>query len=139
MGFGTWLFGQSGEAIAQPIDAIGNTLDKLFTSDEEKAQAAAVMEKLRQAPDILQHEINKIQAGHSSVFVAGPRPFIMWVCGFAFAVHFILFPILNFGLGTFGLPQIAVSFDMDTLMTTLYGILGLGLYRTAEKVKGVAR
>ena len=33
--------------IKEPIDALGNTLDKLFTSDEEKLQAEAVLEKLR--------------------------------------------------------------------------------------------
>ncbi|NUO80835.1 hypothetical protein HUU05_12215, partial [candidate division KSB1 bacterium] len=66
------------------LTAIGNVFDKLFTSDAERAQAKAVLAKIAQEPAILQAEINKIEAAHRSVFVAGWRPFIGWVCGCGF-------------------------------------------------------
>lgn len=139
MGLASWLFGAGGDAIAKPVEAVGNALDQLVTSDEERAAAALMLEKLRQAPDILQAEITKQEAAHPSVFVAGPRPFILWICGAAFGLHFVAFPLLNFGIALLGYPQIGVAFDMDTLMTALFGILGLGGLRTMEKRWGVAR
>ena len=38
----------------------------------------------------LQAEINKLEAQHRSIFVAGWRPFIGWICGFALAYNFII-------------------------------------------------
>jgi len=39
-------------------------------------QAQAVLDKIAQKPTILQAEINKIEAKHRSLFVAGWRPAI---------------------------------------------------------------
>ena len=36
----------------------------------------------------LQTKINEIEASHRTVFVAGWRPFIGWVCGVAFGLQF---------------------------------------------------
>ena len=66
-------------ALAQPIEAIGNVLDKLFTSDDEKLSRQEALARLAQQPAMAQIEINKIEAAHRSVFVAGWRPFIGWV------------------------------------------------------------
>ncbi len=71
MGWFDKLVGSGGDAIAKPIDAVGNALDKILTSKEEKNAGAAVMEKLKQHPAELQVEINKLEAQHRSVFVAG--------------------------------------------------------------------
>ena len=87
------------------------------------------------------HEINKIEAGHRSVFVAGWRPFIGWVCGSGLAYAFLVQPILTWaglamGLSTLaGLPE----FPMDYLLELLAGMLGIGSLRTLEKLKGAAR
>lgn len=87
-----------------------------------------------------QLEINKVQAKHSSVFVAGARPFIMWVCGFALAWQFILQPMFTWGVLVAGveLPELPVL-DIAPLMTLLLGMLGLGGLRTYEKRLGVER
>ncbi len=129
-----------GGAAAQPIDAIGNVFDKLFTSDEEREKANAVLEKIRQRPDILQGEINKIEAQHRSVFVAGWRPFIGWVCGSAMAYSFILRDVFAWGLeiyapGIEAPPELA----MEHLLTVVGSLLGLGTLRTAEKLRGRAK
>ena len=87
-----------------------------------------------------QLEINKIEAKHASIFVAGWRPAIGWICGSALAWNFILQPILNWGAFMFGvdLKDMPVL-DAGELTTILLGMLGLGGLRTYEKRLGVSR
>ncbi|WP_278366885.1 3TM-type holin [Marinobacter salarius] len=129
-----------GSTAAQPIEAIGNVFDKLFTSDEEKAQAKAVFEKISQQPHILQAEINKVEAQHRSIFVAGWRPFIGWVCGSALAYSFILRDLIAWGMSISN-PGIAPppELAMEHLVSILLALLGLGGMRTFEKLKGRAK
>lgn len=138
MGWLSKLFGVGGGTDA--VTAVGNAFDAVFTSDEERAQAKIVLEKLRQQPAALQVELNKVEASHRSVFVAGWRPFIGWVCGAGFAYHFVLQPFLLFIVTWAGVDMPALpEFDMGTLQTVLMGMLGLGGLRTFEKVKGKAK
>ena len=116
-----------GGSIAEPINAIGNVFDKLFTSDDERAQAKIVLEKLRQHPFELQAEINKIEASHRSFFVAGWRPAIGWVCAIGLFYDFFLRPILS-GVGLTLMPL-----DTATLHALIMALLGLGGMITAEK------
>ena len=129
-----------GSTAAQPIEAIGNVFDKLFTSDDERAQARAVLEKIAQQPHILQAEINKIEAQHRSVFVAGWRPFIGWVCGFALAYSFILRDLIAWVMSIHA-PDAALppELAMEHLVSILLALLGLGGMRTFEKIKGRAK
>ena len=87
-----------------------------------------------------QLEINKTEAQHSSVFVAGWRPAVGWVCGMALAWNFVVYPITQwvaflYGVDLYNMPKL----DAGELMTVLLGMLGLGGYRTYEKRLGVAR
>ena len=84
MSFWTKLFGG---AVTEPIDALGSAVDKIFTNDEERMQAQAVLDKIAQKPAILQAEINKIEAQHRSLFVAGWLPAIGWVCTIGLAFY----------------------------------------------------
>jgi len=129
-----------GSTAAQPIEAIGNVFDKLFTSDEEKAQAKAVFEKIAQQPHSLQAGINKIGAQHRSIFVAGWRPFIGWVCGSALAYSFILRDLIAWGM-SINNPDIQPppELAMEHLVSILLALLGLGGMRTFEKLKGRAK
>ena len=121
-----------GEASARPIEAIGNLFDQLFTSDEERKAADALLIKIAQNPQILQAEINTIEASHRSVFVAGWRPFTGWVCGFALAYNFILRDVLIL----FAPNQAPPDLNIDTLTTVMFALLGLGGLRTYEKLNG---
>ncbi|OFX03267.1 MAG: hypothetical protein A3E78_12070 [Alphaproteobacteria bacterium RIFCSPHIGHO2_12_FULL_63_12] len=129
-----------GEAAGSIVTAVGGVLDNLFTSDEERAKAALALKQIEQLPVLAQLDIAKIEAAHRSRFVAGGRPFIMWVCGFALAYNFILRDLIVWGFAvwapTMPLPP---AIQIEYLMTVLMGILGLGGYRTFEKIKGVAR
>jgi hypothetical protein len=72
--------------------------------------------------------------------VAGWRPFLGWGLAFAMIWHFVLAPMIIFGFAYAGMeaPRLP-AFDMDSLMTVLLGMLGLGGLRTVEKVKGLTK
>ncbi|WP_286694066.1 3TM-type holin [Spongiibacter sp. UBA1325] len=123
-----------GGGASQPIEALGNVIDQVFTSDDERLQAEAVLQKIAMQPQVLQAEINKIEAGHRSLFVAGWRPFLGWVSGVALFFPFVINPLLQWATGKPG-PQL----PMESLMELVIAMLGLGAYRTIEKVKGRAK
>ena len=137
----SFLAGLAGEGLAQPVEAIGNVLDKLFTSDGEKLDKQAVLARLAQQPHLAQIELNKVEAQHRTVFVAGWRPFVGWVCGVALAWHFILFDLLNWVTLNFfpHVTQLPELTGTDTLITVLVALLGLGGMRTFEKFAGRAK
>lgn len=79
----------------------------------------------------VQSEINKMEAQHRSVFVAGWQPFIGWICGLALAYNFIIRDVIAWVSPDIMPPAI----QMDQLITILLGMLGLGGLRTFEKIK----
>lgn len=132
MGWFSKLFSSTA---AEPIEAVGNVFDKLFTSDEERHQAEAVMAKIKQHPLLLQAEINKVSATHRSVFVAGARPFIMWVCGVGILFAFVANPLLAWLHPELGQPEV----PLEAMMELTLALLGLGALRTVEKIKGISK
>ena len=124
----------------EPIEAVGNMLDQLFTSDKERLDKKAVLARIAQQPALVQSEINKVEAAHKSVFVAGWRPFIGWVCELAFLYNFVLRDIMVWALmlSRADTPPPPVL-HIDVLTTILYALLGLGGMRTFEKLQGRAK
>jgi len=120
---------------SKSVAALGQALDGLFTSKEEKLDAAALMERIRQAPHLAQTAINQIEAQHRSIFVAGWRPFIGWVCGAGICNHFLVNPWLQWAIPDRVPPQL----DIGALMSLVTALLGLGVLRTYEKQAGVTR
>jgi len=86
-----------------------------------------------------QMEINKTEAAHKSLFVAGWRPFIGWTCGVAMLSNFLLIPMANFILDLAGSKNVVPLIELETMMPVLMGMLGLGAMRSYEKVKNVSR
>lgn len=126
-----------------PLDLVtigAKLLDKIIPDKDARERAQAELIKAAQDQDfqrdMAQIELNKEEA-KSDPFRGGWRPFVGWTCGVAFAMHFVLFPVVNFFLAGAGYEQITVAFDMDTLLTVLLGMLGLGGLRTVEKWKGI--
>jgi hypothetical protein len=132
MSFWSWLTG--GSAVAEPIEAVGNVVDALFTSDEERLDKELIRTRLLQKPALVQAEINKVQAQHRSTFVAGARPSILWVCSLGLFFSFLVNPVLQWVTGEAG-PNL----PMDTMMELVLAMLGLSGLRTVEKIKGVAK
>jgi len=116
---------------------VGGVIDRLWPNktEREKAELQAAMLVVQG-----QLEVNKVEAASSSVFVAGWRPFIGWVCGAACAWNWIGLPVAKALLLAFGGPVLDLSpADLTEMLPVLMGMLGLAGYRTFEKTKGVAR
>lgn len=128
----------------QLLGPITELLDKFIVDKDQRAslahEVATMAEKHAQELALAQIDVNKAEAGSNSVFKGGWRPFIGWVCGIAFAYHFVLQPLLLFLIPLTGtiVPDLP-SFDMSSLMTVLMGMLGLGGLRTYEKQKGLTK
>lgn len=126
------------------IAPVTGLLDKFVEDKDQKVALAHEISTMadRHAQDLAlaQIEVNKAEAASSSVWKGGWRPFVGWVCGAAFAYHFVLQPLAIFGLAAYGMevPPLP-NFDMGQLMTVLMGMLGLGGLRSFEKTKGVAK
>lgn len=100
-----------------------------------------MLTKLAQHPNELQVELNKVEASHRSIFVAGWRPYIGWVAGTGLAIYFIpqytvaawLWAHQAINTGT--LPPYPAT--ADGLFELVLALLGLGTLRTLEK--GIGR
>jgi len=135
MGLLSSLFGVGSSGVAEPIEAIANLIDSVFTSDEEKAQGLLLKQRLALKPALMQAEINKVQAGHRSIFVAGARPFLMWVCGMGFLFAFVINPVLQWLAPELGSPEL----PLDAMLELTLAMLGLAGLRTVEKLNGKAK
>lgn len=134
-----------GEAIAQGSKLLNSILSRVLPaekmSEEDRVKVStAITERMLDNDFQLvmgQLLINRQEAAHDNMFVAGWRPFVGWVCGAAMAYHFIALPALAFFVTMYKwqVPPLP-AFDMGTLMTVLMGMLGLGAMRSYEKVKG---
>lgn len=125
---------------AMPI--IGELVDRIFPDSTERELkrleiTAKLQDSLNQL-DLAQLEVNKTEAASASMFVAGWRPFIGWICGFSFAYVLILQPFMAFWFAAAGMPvQGLPEIDGDLLGWAMGGMLGLGTMRSVEKIKGV--
>lgn len=130
--------------IGKLIEPVANILDKFIQDKDQKAalahEIATMAEQHAQALALAQIAVNKAEASSGNLFVAGWRPAIGWICGAALAFHFILAPLISSAFAWAGAdaPELP-AFDMQSLMTILTGMLGLGGLRTFEKYKGVAK
>jgi hypothetical protein len=113
----------------------------LFEGDK-KREAELLLKQVDnvQAQAMAQIEANRVQAQHSSLFVAGARPFLIWVCGVALAMDFVVRPLTSWAFAIWW-PHIPAlpSLVSDNLWELMMGMLGLAGLRTFEKVKGVTR
>jgi len=125
MGILSSIFGGS---VAEPIKAIGNVVDKCFTSDDERLTHAEIKLRLEQKPQLAQVELNKLEAQNRNLFVAGWRPFIGWICGAGLCYEFLIRP-LAVGFGLINFPHL----DITALHSLIIAMLGLGGLRTVEK------
>ena len=126
------------------VPSVLDLLEKVVPDQNERQklahEIATLAQKQAHENAMAQIDVNKTEAASNSIFKGGWRPFIGWVCGTAFAYHFVLQPLLIFIMTYAGyeVPYLP-EFDMASLMTVLGGLLGLGGLRTFEKYKGVTK
>ena len=126
------------------IGPVTGLLDKFVEDKDQKAALAheisTMADRHAQELALAQVEVNKAEAASGSVWKGGWRPFVGWVCGTAFAYHFVIQPLPIFVVAAYGMEIPALpEFDMGQLMTVLMGMLGLGGLRSFEKYKHVAK
>lgn len=138
------------DPLSAAFDLGGKILDKIFPDPVQRDQAKLKLLEMQQSGELAkltaetdlakgQMAINQVEASSEDSFTRRWRPFIGWVCGVAFAYHFVLQPLIAFLLSAIGHPILLPVFDMENLLTVLLGMLGLGGMRSYEKVKGLAR
>ncbi len=129
------------------VKSVGDTLDNLFTSDEERMEAERELMKAQRSFDykerkliaeqnIAQMEVNKADAKSGSFFQAGWRPAIGWIGALALAYQFIIYPLLVWGLTIFAVeiePPPLIS--ADALYPIITGMLGIAGMRSFDKLK----
>lgn len=124
-------------------------IDKLFPDPQKAAEAKLKMLDMQQAGEFKQLEadvqlalaqiaVNKAEAESTDPFRAGWRPFIGWVCGIGLGFQFVIRPLANWAIAMQGSTVFLPGLELETLMTLLFGMLGLGAYRTVEKTKGIS-
>lgn len=118
------------------ISPVSELLGKFIEDKDAKAalahEIATMAEVHSQAQVMAQLEVNKVEAAHKSLFVAGWRPAVGWICVLGLFYNVMLSPFLAIW---FTMPVV----ESNILETTLWGMLGLGGLRTIEKVKNVQR
>jgi len=129
------------------VKSVGDTLDNLFTSDEERMEAERELIKAKRSFDykeskliaeqnIAQMEVNKADAKSGSFFQAGWRPAIGWVGAFALAYQFILYPLLVWALAVSSLDiEPPPLIDANALYPIITGMLGIAGMRSFDKLK----
>jgi hypothetical protein len=139
------LFGAGGVS-----SLLSNVIDKIFPDPAKAAEAKAQLLAAENAPiieqanqefqtNLEQIKTNAVEAASQSVFVAGWRPFVGWICGFALGYAAVFEPLMEFIAKTaFHYAGDFPKLDTTVTMQALFGILGLGAYRSVEKVRGVA-
>ena len=128
------------EALIGPVTGL---LDKFIQDKDQKAKLAHEVATMaqRHAQELAksQIEVNKAEAAHTSMFVAGWRPAVGWCCVLGMAGNFLIIPMANFTLALMEVQVNVPLIDLETMMPVLMGMLGLGAMRSYEKVKGVSR
>lgn len=120
--------------IAAGLDIV----NKFVPDPQARAQAEAEMRTALQQWDQQQNTVNATEAGSSSLFVAGWRPAIGWVCAVALFYQYTLGPIGMWGAHMFHYDIPTPPTLDNSLWELMFGMLGMGGLRTYEKIKGVA-
>lgn len=125
------------------VGPVTGLLDKFIEDKDVKNKLAHDLSTMaeRHAQDLAkgQLEVNKTEAAHKSLFVAGWRPAVGWTCCLGMASNFLIIPMANFALALTGSAIVVPLLDTGEMMPVLMGMLGLGAMRTYEKKQGVQR
>jgi len=121
------------------VGVAGKVLDKFVEDKDLKAKLEAELKSQIISLDLAQAQANIEQAKHSSVFIAGARPAIMWICAFGLGWQFVFQPITVWLFVVLGSDLVLPILETEGLMPLTLSLLGLGSMRSFEKYKGIQR
>ena len=120
-----------GGAAVSAIQGVANVVDQFVETEDEKRAWEVLKAKMAQEPQLAQIELNKVEAAHRTMFVAGWRPAVGWICATGLAFVFLINPIIQWTTG-----QAGPDLPTDIVFELMLGLLGLGGLRTYEKLSG---
>jgi len=129
------------QALIGPVTGL---LDKFIEDKDQKNKLAHDLATMadNHAQELAKGQlaINAEEAKSKNLFVSGWRPSVGWCCSLALFAHFLVFPTMDVVTAYMGIEAVPYPvFDMDSLMTVLLGLLGLGGMRSFEKAKGLTK
>lgn len=125
--------------LAPLFDKITGLIPDPQAAAKAKAEALAQVMEFASRADAAQMEVNKTEAASGSLFVAGWRPFVGWVCAAGCAWNWLGLPIGMFAAAMAGKSLDLRPADISEMLPLLLGLLGMGGLRTFEKMQGVSR
>lgn len=125
------------------IDAIVSRIPDPQERERERARLEAAAQAASDARLQGQLEVQKAEATHPSLFVAGARPAVMWVCAFTLAAYYGVGSLVGIGLWAYacvasGQLQPRPDMGLADVFGLVLPMLGIGALRTTEKLRGVA-
>ena len=139
MGLGSFFGKLLGSSIGQSATQIADAVDKFVETEEEKKAAEILKLKILQEPDKWQAEINRIEAAHRSVFIAGWRPAVGWICVLSLGWGWVLAPIIETLCILCGKAPTLPAINVAEALGLVTVMLGSAALRTYEKEKGMSR
>jgi hypothetical protein len=127
------------------ISPVTDIIGEVVVDKDKKREIELKLQEIVDRADARYHEelmgqieVNKVEAQHASIFVAGWRPFIGWTSGAGLAYSFVLAPFIEFAARAFGYTQEMPMPDASQLMVLVTSMLGVGAMRSYDKAKGTA-
>ena len=121
------------------LSSVAPIVDKFIEDKDKSNELKAQLEQSIIGLQKAQADINLAQAKQSSIFVAGARPAIMWICALGLMWSFFIAPIANWIVAVSGADIPLPEIQTEGLLTLTLSLLGLSASRSFEKFKGVAR
>ena len=121
------------------IGVAGKVLDKFVEDKDLKTKLSHELKSQIVSLDLAQAQTNLEQAKHPSIFVAGARPAIMWICAFGLGWQFVFQPVAVWAIALSGADVVLPIIETEGLMSLTLALLGLGGMRSFEKSKGIQR
>lgn len=128
-----------GKSIGEVANGVASAVDRFVETPEEKKASKILLMKIQQEPNKWQAEINKIEASHRTIFVAGWRPAIGWICACALGWGWVLAPIVETVLKIYNVQVTMPNIDVAQAISLVMALLGMSAIRTYDKKNGLSK